>query len=68
MGYHPTTRSRDYREGWLGRRRTYKCRTCGEKFQVDTLGPLTEKDRHCHACMVEAGRAVNPYHAEEVKP
>ena len=46
----PTTRSREYREGWIGRRRTYKCRECGLKFQVDTREPLPEKDRVCQVC------------------
>jgi transposase-like protein len=51
MSFRPTTRCREYREGWLGRRRTYKCRTCGNKFQVDTLGPLPEKLRNCKDCV-----------------
>jgi hypothetical protein len=52
MGNHPTTRSRAYREGWLGRRRTYKCHTlgCPNKFQVDTRNPLPLKDRFCPEC------------------
>ena len=45
-----TTRSREYREGWLGHRRTYKCRKCGEKFQVDTREPLPEERRLCDTC------------------
>ena len=44
------TRTREYREGWRGRRRTYICRSCGEKFQVDTLTPLPEKQRICGNC------------------
>lgn len=51
MGYHPTTRSREYREAWKGRRRTYGCRGCGEKFQVDTLDPVPEKARYCSECL-----------------
>lgn len=50
MGYHPTTRNREYREGWLGRRRTYQCRECGIKFQTDILNPLPEIDRVCPDC------------------
>lgn len=50
MGYHPTTRSREYREGWKGRKRIYRCRSCGSKFQVDTLKPLPIKDRICEQC------------------
>lgn len=46
----PITRTREYREGWLGRRRNYRCRGCGEKFQVDTKSPLPEKDRLCSEC------------------
>ena len=58
------SRSRRVREGgWLGRRRNYKCRRCHERFQVDTIRPLTEKDRLCLACKVETGQAVNPYHS-----
>ena len=53
MGYHPTTRSREYREGWIGRRRTYRCRNCSEKFQVDTSNPLPLKDRLCYACRLK---------------
>ena len=63
------SRSRQAREGgWLGRRRNYRCRRCGNKFQVDTIRPLAEEDRICHICKVETGQAVNPYHSspEEV--
>jgi transposase-like protein len=45
-----TCRSRACREGWLGRRRTYTCRTCGDKFTVDTLNPLPEERRNCLKC------------------
>lgn len=41
---------REKTEGWKGRRRTYKCRECGNKFQVDTLNPLPEKDKLCPTC------------------
>ncbi len=50
MGYHPTTRCREYREGWLGRRRSYTCRECGIKFEEDKLSPLPEIDRVCPDC------------------
>jgi len=50
MSLRPETRSRAYREGWIGRRRTYKCRGCGVKVQVDTLGPMPEKERFCQIC------------------
>lgn len=50
MGNHPQTRSREYTQGWLGRRRWYKCRNCGEKFQVDTLNALPEAERTCRTC------------------
>jgi len=43
-------RSREYVEGWLGRRRTYKCRKCGEKFRVDAMRPLPTKERICPRC------------------
>jgi len=46
----PTTRCREYKEGWKGRKRTYKCRECGEKFQVDTLNALPLEDRICPPC------------------
>lgn len=46
----PTTRCREYREGTRSRRRNYKCRRCGEKFQVDTINPLPEKARICPGC------------------
>jgi len=43
------TRSREYLTGWLGRKRNYKCRACGEKFQHDG-GQLPEKARICLDC------------------
>ena len=46
----PTTRSREYVEGWKGRRRSYHCTECNEKFQVDTLNPLPVIDRACSMC------------------
>ncbi len=48
-----TSRSRQCREGWLGRRRTYKCRQCGAKIHVDTLHPLPVKERICNSCKYE---------------
>lgn len=50
MSYNPTTRSREYKEGWLGRRRTYHCTECNDKFQVDTLHSLPKIDRVCPVC------------------
>jgi len=50
MGNNPQTRCRTYREGWQGRRRTYSCRQCSLKFQVDTLNSLPEKERICTEC------------------
>ncbi len=44
------SRCREKVEGWLGRKRWYKCRECGRKFQVDTLGPLPISDRVCPLC------------------
>jgi excisionase family DNA binding protein len=45
VGYHPQTRSREYREGWTVRKRWYKCRWCGKKFRHDG-GRLDEMARH----------------------
>lgn len=44
------SRGREKIEGWLGRRRIYKCRQCGNKFQVDTLEPLPKLYRICPQC------------------
>lgn len=45
------SRSRAAREGgWLGRRRNYRCRQCGEKFQVDIRDPIPETERICPEC------------------
>ena len=46
----PQTRSREYREGCIWRRRTYRCTECNRKFQVDTLNPLPKHDRACPDC------------------
>ncbi len=55
MGNRPFeegSRSRAAREGgWLGRRRWYKCRKCGERFKVDTREPLPINLRYCNACL-----------------
>ncbi len=47
------SRCRAYREGVLSRLHTYKCRGCGQKFQVDVRGPLPEKERICGRCRKE---------------
>lgn len=44
------TRCREYREGWLGRRRMYRCSECHNKFQVDTLNPLPQIEHVCLDC------------------
>ncbi len=49
MGYHYNGQAREYREGWTGRRRTYKCRKCSTKYQHDGFKvPL--KARICPGC------------------
>ncbi len=45
-----TSHCREKTQGWLGRRRTYRCRECKAKFQVDALRPVPVKDRICYAC------------------
>lgn len=50
MSLKPTTKCREYREGMISRRHTYKCRVCGMKFQVDTVEPLKVKERKCPEC------------------
>lgn len=69
MGYHPTTRRREYREAWLGRRRTYSCRECEEKFQEDRLSPLPEIDRVCPECRARtcAYTFTNPKNGKELQ-
>ena len=52
MDYCPETKCREYREGWVGRRRKYICRECHTKFQADTLKPLPEIDRVCFYCRI----------------
>jgi hypothetical protein len=44
------SRRRMYREGgYLGRKRNYLCRKCGQKFQHDGF-QLAENDRVCSSC------------------
>lgn len=50
-----TTRTREYKEGWRGRRRTYHCTECNDKFQVDTLNPLPHIDKVCPVCRIITG-------------
>lgn len=47
-----TTRTREYTGAWLGRRRTYHCTECNEKFQVDTLASLPKIERVCPVCRI----------------
>jgi hypothetical protein len=46
-------RSRQCLEGVFSRRRTYRCRKCDSRFQVDCLNPLPEEDRLCQVCQGE---------------
>jgi rubrerythrin len=66
MGNHPTTQSREYRENWQGRRRTYRCRSCFGKFRVDTVSALPEKERICPICKSKGYNYDNRI-AEKVK-
>lgn len=45
-----TSRCREYREGWTGRRRNYKCRNCGKKFQHDGR-QIPAGARYCLECL-----------------
>ena len=45
-----TTRRREYREGAVGRRRTYRCRKRDNKYQIESLGSLPIGDRVCPEC------------------
>lgn len=47
-----TSRCREKTEGWKGRRRNYRCRECGVKFQANTLSALPEIDRVCPNCRI----------------
>ena len=49
---NPTTRTREYTGAWLGRRRSYHCTECNEKFRVDTLNSLALIDRVCPGCRI----------------
>ena len=53
-----TTGCREYREGWIGRRRMYKCRLCGYKFQVDTLRSLPQEERIRSVCKEKGVKGV----------
>lgn len=55
------TRAREKVEGFIGRRRTYKCTECHQKFQVQTLNPLSEINRVCPKCK----RLTNIYNFED---
>lgn len=44
------TKTREYLEGWKGRRRTYRCTECGCKVRVDTLNALPKHERVCPDC------------------
>jgi ribosomal protein S14 len=48
--YQTKTKAREYREGRIGRRRTYTCRKCGSKFQVFTNCQLPIGARICPEC------------------
>ncbi len=64
-----TSRCREKVEGWLGRRRTYRCRWCGRKFTVDTLAPLPEDRRVCGACLTNdyaEPEALLPIHQKQM--
>jgi len=52
MGYNPTTISREYREGSIGRRRTYSCTECHVKFQENRLISLPDIDKVCPKCRI----------------
>ena len=58
------SQSREKVEGWLGRRRTYRCRQCRQKFQVDRLNPLPEKDRICEICRTKEGELNEKSHKD----
>jgi hypothetical protein len=53
-----TSRCREKMEGRIGRRRTYKCRGCGKKFQEDRLGPLPIEERICDDCRAKKQQEV----------
>lgn len=50
------TRSRACREGWLGRRRNYKCCKCGNKFRHDGL-QLPKDLRICPECRISLDKS-----------
>jgi predicted SprT family Zn-dependent metalloprotease len=48
------SRSNECRLGRTGRRRSYVCRSCGERFTTDFRHTaMPEKDRLCHDCTKE---------------
>ncbi|OGN89799.1 MAG: hypothetical protein A2158_01655 [Chloroflexi bacterium RBG_13_46_14] len=49
MGHHGN-RGRECLEGWTGRRRNYKCRNCGDRFQHDG-GQLEDWQKYCDVCL-----------------
>ncbi len=63
-----TSHCREKAEGWRGRRRNYKCRECGVKFQDDVLKPLPEIDRVCFNCRMHTivYTFVNPTTGQEM--
>jgi hypothetical protein len=48
-----TTRCREYREGRIGRNRTYTCRKCQVKFKVFTRYIVPRASRLCVGCHVK---------------
>jgi hypothetical protein len=42
--------SREAVSGWKGRRRNYKCHSCGDRFRVDSTLPIPESLRLCPDC------------------
>jgi hypothetical protein len=61
-----TCRMHEYLEGWIGRRRTYKCRKCQAKFQVDTLNPLPIAKRICPICKAVPAALVDCHSVKEI--
>ena len=44
------SRCREKMEGRIGRYRTYKCRSCGNRFRLFLVEPLTRRYRICPVC------------------
>ncbi len=57
-------RSRRCLEGWIGRRRTYRCQRCKGKFQVDTLNSIPKKERLCPECKSSIRVAISVANAQ----